>query len=98
MRLCDIQGIPVTIVKKGNEEAGAVLLKLNRGASGCELYSQIRTAKGDPGWLKATGDSPVAESDVDSRIAQEMTFDPDLWVVEIEDHKGLYQMDGEVLS
>ena len=98
MRICNREGIFVTIAKKGNEEAGAVLLKLNRGQAGCEVFSQIRSVDGDPGWLRATGKDLVSEAEADSYIAQEMGFDPDLWVVEIEDQKGLYQMDGEILS
>ena len=98
MRICNRDGIFVTIVKKGNEEAGAVLLKLNRGQAGCEVFSQIRTADGTPAWLRATGEVPVPEPDADSYVAREMQFDPDIWVVEIEDQKGVYQMDGEILS
>ncbi|HXY90489.1 MAG TPA: DUF1491 family protein, partial [Xanthobacteraceae bacterium] len=30
----------------------------------------------------------VGDGDVESRIAREIEFDPDLWLVEVEDRKG----------
>jgi len=38
-----------------------------------------------------------AEADADAYIARQVARDPDLWVLEIEDRKGAYELDGKVV-
>ena len=40
VRLCDIAFIPATIVRRGDPDAGTVLLKLNRFEEGVTVYTQ----------------------------------------------------------
>lgn len=94
---CNRLAIPSTVVKKGHKEAGAILLKLNRGMAGCEVLSQVRDAAGDLAWFRSTGPDLVVEADADALIGRELSFDPDLWVIEIEDPKGLYELDGALI-
>ena len=97
VRLCDRNFIPATIVRHGNDEAGTVLLKLNRGAAGCTVLSQTRTPEGELVWLRGTGADPVSETDADAYIARQAKYDPDLWVVEIEDREGRHFLDDRVI-
>jgi len=43
VRLCDIAFIPATIVRRGDPDAGTVLLKLNRFEEGVTVYTQAST-------------------------------------------------------
>jgi hypothetical protein len=43
------------------------------------------------------GAPPVAEAEADAYIARHVARDPDVWVLEIEDRKGQYQLDGKVV-
>ena len=43
--------------------------------------------------IKQTG----AEADAEARIAREIKFDPDLWIVEIEDRQGRTFVDEPVV-
>lgn len=95
---CDRLAIPMMVVKKGHEDAGTILLKLNRGSAGCEVFSQVRDLDGALAWFRATGPALVAEAEADQLIARETGFDPDVWVLEIEDPKGLYALDGPIVS
>jgi hypothetical protein len=36
---------------------------------------------------------PAAEADVEARLARETRFDPDVWIVEIEDRAGRHFLD-----
>ena len=88
LRLTDIDAF---VVAHGDDTAGAVLIKLNTldGQAACyqrsfDLMSRART------WtLLVEG----AESDVDASIARQRSFDPDLWVIEVEDRQGRHLLD-----
>ena len=43
------------------------------------------------------GDNPVQESEADAYIERQLKFDPDIWVLEIEDSDCRYEIDGEVI-
>ncbi len=94
IRLCDIESIPVVVVHRGDADAGAVLLKMNRLGDGCEVLTRFRGLDGEQGWLRGTGPDPVAEPEADDYIRRQIDRDPDVWVVEIEDPRGRYPLDG----
>lgn len=88
VRQCGTQGIVAMVVRHGDDDAGVVLVKLNRGAEGCEVFTQVRDGAGQAGWLRATGPVPVEESVADAYIARQREVDSDLWVIEVEDRQG----------
>ena len=97
IRLCDIESIPAVVVNRGDADAGAVLLKINRLADGCVVFTRFRGLDGKSGWLRGTGLEPVVEREADDYIRRQIDRDPDVWVIEIEDPKGRYQLDGPIL-
>ena len=97
VRICDRNFIPATIVRRGDPDAGTVLLKLNRFEAGVTVYTQASTMSDEPAWSRGTGAQPVTEPEADAYIARQVQYDPDVWVLEIEDRKGQYKMDGKVV-
>jgi GMP synthase (glutamine-hydrolysing) len=97
VRTCFVQGLAATVVRSGDADAGAVLIKQNLGAQGFVVLTQVRTPEGLPAWMKGTGPDPVAEAAADAYIARQVDRDWDLWVIEIEDREGRLPFDTPVL-
>ena len=98
LRRCAVAGLMATIARKGDADAGALFLKVNRFAAGCEVFSGVTGPDGQPAWLRGTGPVPVPEKDADAYLARQATYDPDLWVLEVEDPRSQFVLDGKVLD
>ena len=97
VRLCDSAFIPATVVRRGDPDAGVVLVKLNRFDQGVTVYAQASTMNDEATWSRGTGPKPVSEVEADAYIARQVQYDPDVWVLEIEDRKGAYKLDGKIV-
>jgi hypothetical protein len=82
---------------RGDDEAGAILLKFNGGDGGCFVLAQVRSQDGELAWMRTTGSAPVAEAEADSYIERQRRRDPDLWVIEIESGSAVTLIDGHIL-
>ena len=78
--------IPAFVVARGDATAGAVLVKLNTLDGQAQAFTRsFDLMTGERTWVTlAEGD----ERDVDTSIARQRGFDPDLWVIEVEDRQG----------
>jgi hypothetical protein len=83
LRMGDRDGRPGMVLRKGDPDAGGVLVVL-LGREGVSVLSQIRGAGGDVAWMRGTGPEPVDQATADAYIARQVKFDPDLWVLEFE--------------
>jgi hypothetical protein len=91
-----LANIPAFVVKRGDGTAGAVLVKLNTlDGKACCYHRSFDLMSGDRTWVVLTqGD----EATVDASIAKQRSFDPDLWVIEVEDRMGRHLLDQDGLS
>ena len=88
--------IPAFILQKGDHTAGAVLVKLNTlDGNACCYQRSFDLMTGERNWVVL---SEGAETDVDASIEKQKSFDPDLWVIEIEDKSGRHLLDDPSLS
>jgi hypothetical protein len=97
VRICDINAIPIAVIKRGDPDAGTIILKIARAGRTCEVLSQVRDMDGTMKWMRASGPEPVPESDADPVIERQRKRDPDLWVIEIDDPQGRYQLDAPII-
>lgn len=91
-RRAEAAGAYVSVAKRGAEEAGAIFVLVDHRNGSCDLYG--------PAPQSVFGaDQPLdrlfypvlerrSEADVRARIEQELRFDPDLWLIDIEDREG----------
>lgn len=93
LRLVDI---PVFVTSHGDNTAGAVLVKLNTLDGQACLYQRetdLMTDQRKWAVLSAGG-----EAEVDEAITRQKGYDPDLWVIEVEDRQGRHLLDEPGLS
>ena len=83
LRMGDLAGHPGMVLRKGDADAGGVLVVLH-GRAGVQVLAQARAADGTPAWVRGTGDAPVDQPTADAYITRQTDRDPDLWVVEFE--------------
>ena len=87
IRRAEIGGANATVVKKGDQRAGTVIVKAyNTALRQARLYTEAFGPEGERLWIQPV--KSEIESDLDAFIERQRGFDPDLWVVEIEDKLG----------
>lgn len=83
--------IPVFIVARGDATAGAVVVKQSRLDGTATLFQRsFDPMTGARAWMVLT---QGAEAEVDAALARQRDFDPDLWVIEVEDREGRHLLD-----
>lgn len=91
IRQAETAGLTAAIAHRGDEDAGGILLVVDRWPAGSRLYDRARDGAGRLVWIEADGGGPLDPPALAERIERARRRDPDLWVVGIEDPKGLYQ-------
>jgi hypothetical protein len=86
IRRCEAAGAAAYLVRRGAEEAGAVFLKINRLDGTCTVLSPARRGE-ERVWMRPLGESGD-DTSASEYFARQLRFDPDIWILEIEDRLG----------
>jgi hypothetical protein len=91
-RRAEAAGAYVSIARRGAEEAGAVFLTVDRRDGRFDIYGpapqSVFEDDGPADRLFSLVASVESEEELRSRLEREVRFDPDLWLVDIEDREG----------
>jgi len=102
VRRCYGAGSPAMIVRRGNTEAGAIFIKVNLLDGQVLLFAPAPAGMAeldqDRFWTAPLGDGSIAEADADGYLARQERFDPDFWVIEVEDRDGRHFLDDALIS
>ena len=91
-----LQDIPAFVVAHGDDTGGAVLVKLATLDGQAALYQRsFDLMTGDRRWMVL---EQGAEQDVDASVTRQRGFDPDIWVIEVEDRQGRHLLEDEGLG
>ena len=90
LKRAELGGAFAAILRKGDQVAGAYVVTVRTGI-GITLYTSERDMQGELIWIAA---GPMGEGEASEFINRRVDFDPDLWVVEIEDQKGRSFLEG----
>ncbi len=86
-------GAFAAIARKGHPEAGILIVKVVAGDGSALAYIETFSDKADIAW-RALADEFKPEMEIDTLIKRESNFDPDLWIVEVQDREGRPFLDG----
>ncbi len=87
LRLADI---PAFVTARGDATAGAVVVKLDTLDGRARAFARSYDAAGARVWTEIA-DGPDPE--VEAALARQRRFDPDLWIVAVEDRAGRTLLD-----
>lgn len=96
IRRAEVAGAQGFVVKKGAEEAGAVVLKISRLDGTCTVLNQITMGGGERAWSRPLGET-CDDAKASAWFAKQRQHDPDLWIVEIEDRQGRPFVDEKIV-
>jgi hypothetical protein len=99
VRRCHLEGAFAVVRRRGAEEAGAIFVKIDRLDSTAILFGPApqsafdEARPSDRRFVAYFGDKAVPEAEIEARLRRELNFDPDLWIVEVEDRAGRHFLD-----
>lgn len=86
-----LANIPAFITAKGDATAGAVLVKLNTLDGQAKAFQRsFDLMSGARAWVVL---AEGADAEVEAALRRQRSFDPDLWVIEVEDKAGRHLLD-----
>ncbi|SNT59349.1 MULTISPECIES: DUF1491 family protein [unclassified Tardiphaga] len=93
LRRCQTEGVFGAVRRRGAEEAGAVFVKVALLDGTAMLYTPAPQTAYDESRpvdrvFAASPPQPVEERKIEERLQKEISFDPDVWIVETEDKAG----------
>ena len=87
-----MEGVSAVLRRRGAAEAGAIFVKVDHLNGSATLYGPapqsvaIAAPLGaDRIFARAHAGTWIDSSDAEERLKREIAFDPDLWIVEVED-------------
>jgi len=96
IRRVQVEGASAFVVRSGAEEAGAVVIRIARMDGTALVLNQARNGQGALVWSRPLG-GWTDEARAGQWCERQVKFDPDLWIVEIEDKLGRAFVDEEIV-
>lgn len=95
VRRCQLSGAYALVRRRGSPEAGAIFIVVDRLDGLNDLYGPALQTETDE--VRGRSFERLAESveepKIEERLARETRFDPDLWIVVVEDRQGLVRLE-----
>ena len=98
IRRCAVAGVAALVVRHGDDDAGAIFIRINRLNGHSQLFGPapagLDSGALDRQWVPCFVSDDGADAAVDAYLQREAEFDRDLWVVEVEDRAGRHYLEG----
>jgi hypothetical protein len=99
LRLRHIDGTFAVVRRRGAEEAGAIFIRISRLDGTGDLYGPAPQSAFDDSrpvdraFSPCFKMQPVPDAEIEAYLARQIRFDPDLWVIDVDDRAGRHMLD-----
>ena len=87
IRICNERGLPVTVARLGDPDAGNIYIKVSNIVYDCLIYTQQKQTDETVKWVKTPTNNILRETQADAYLERQTKYDKDIWIVEVEDPK-----------
>jgi hypothetical protein len=94
LRRCNVEGVFAGVRRRGAEDAGAVFVRISRLDGTSDLFGPApqsafdATADAARAFVPSLSTQTVPDAQVDTYLERQLKYDPDAWIVEVEDREG----------
>jgi hypothetical protein len=97
LRRCQAEGASAVLVRRGDTDAGAIYIKVSRLDGTAMLFGPapagLDAASEERRWQSCLEPASSPEEAADAYLERQIEFDPDLWIVSVEDRQGRHFLD-----
>jgi hypothetical protein len=99
LRRRHIDGTFAVVRRRGAEEAGAIFIRISHLDGTGDLYGPAPQSAFDESrpldraFSSCFKAQPVPDSEIEAYLTRQIRFDPDLWVIDVEDRAGQHLLD-----
>lgn len=108
LRRCEVAGAFAAVRRHGDDDAGAIFIKIARAGGQAALYGPAPAGLGDRDegdvrgmgrtFIAAATGQFLADAEIEKKLEREAGFDSDLWIVEVEDRDGRHFLGDELIG
>lgn len=93
LRRCNGVNTPAVLRRRGSVEAGAILIKVDRRDGTAVLFgpapqSEVEDRDAPRSFVQLHAADHITGEEAERRLARQVSFDPDVWIVEVENPTG----------
>ena len=79
------KAIPIFIIKKGNKQAGAIIIRVSNLCGRSKIFVQAPNLDNERRWLELANGS---DAEMEEVLQDQQKFDQDVWILEVEELYG----------
>ena len=95
-------GGTAVLVRRGHASAGAIYIRINLLNGKSHLYcpapALLHSLNGERKWYLEHGAAPLPDIEINQFINAQISYDSDLWVVEVENSEGEHYLGDQVVE
>jgi len=92
LRRCNSAGISAVLYRRGASQAGAILIRLDRLDGRVTLFGPAPQSEmdslGERHFIRLHRSESIDAGEAQERLQRQIAFDPDIWIVDVEDREG----------
>jgi hypothetical protein len=102
LRRCQAEFVQAVVVRRGDAAAGAIFISVDLLDGNVRLYGPapagLLGSDTDRGWIGCLEGAAVAAQEAEAFLSRQITYDSDLWILEVEDKLGRHFLDDALVG